>query len=387
VEREALFVLKVLMTADPFGGVWTYAVELCATLAAHRVHICLATLGGEPSPAQQAQLAKLPHVTLHVSRYRLEWMPEPWQDLELAGQWLLSLEAAFKPDIVHLNHLVHADLPWLAPVLSVGHSCVLSWWTAVRREPAPPEWGRYQHHVGDSLRSAAVVVAPSAAMLRELERHYGPFRQTAVVYNARSHRRFARDRKERLVLSAGRLWDLAKNVTALAAVAPDVAAPIVLAGETRSPDGQSFEAPGVRLLGSLQQEELSAWYAKAAVYALPARYEPFGLTVLEAALSGCALVLGDIDSLREIWGAAARYVKPDDLDGLRETLNELLANDSLRCRMAARAAERARHLQPSRCAHEYLLLYRALLGTRPGNHSKPRTSRAHGPTPVAVNRR
>ncbi len=32
---------------------------------------------------------------------------------------------------------------------------------------------------------------------------------------------------------------------------------------------------------------------------LPARYEPFGLSVLEAALSGCALVLGDIPSLRE----------------------------------------------------------------------------------------
>ena len=34
---------------------------------------------------------------------------------------------------------------------------------------------------------------------------------------------------------------------------------------------------------------------------LPARYEPFGLSILEAALSGCALVLGDLPSLRELW--------------------------------------------------------------------------------------
>ena len=48
------------------------------------------------------------------------------------------------------------------------------------------------------------------------------------------------------------------------------------------------------------------------IYALPARYEPFGLSVLEAALSGCALVLGDIPSLREIWDGAALFVDPDD---------------------------------------------------------------------------
>jgi glycogen synthase len=54
------------------------------------------------------------------------------------------------------------------------------------------------------------------------------------------------------------------------------------------------------------------WYARASIYALPARYEPFGLSALEAALSGCALILGDIPSLREVWLEAAPYVSPDD---------------------------------------------------------------------------
>ncbi len=39
-------------------------------------------------------------------------------------------------------------------------------------------------------------------------------------------------------------------------------------------------------------------------------YEPFGLSVLEAALSGCALVLGDIPSLRENWDGAADFAEP-----------------------------------------------------------------------------
>ena len=55
----------------------------------------------------------------------------------------------------------------------------------------------------------------------------------------------------------------------------------------------------------------------AAIYALPARYEPFRLEVLEAAAPGCALVLGDIASLRELWDGAALFVAPDDDRALR----------------------------------------------------------------------
>src|SRR5690606_11601693 len=100
-----------------------------------------------------------------------------------AGDWLLSLEREVRPDILHLNHYAHGDLPWRAPVLMVGHSCVLSWWQAVHREPAPAEWERYRNRVGDGLQGAALVVAPTHAMLAELDRHYGPLRASGVIAN------------------------------------------------------------------------------------------------------------------------------------------------------------------------------------------------------------
>lgn len=365
--------VKILMTADPIGGVWNYALELCGALAAHHVHVSLATLGGQPSPVQRAQLACLPNVTLYESAFRLEWMSEPWDDLDRAGQWLLSLEREIEPDVVHLNHLVHADLPWKTPVLSVGHSCVLSWWAAVHGSPLPLEWALYRRRVATSLQAAGCVVAPTQAMMTQLEHYYGPFRQAAVIYNARDRRLFCAAHKESIILSAGRIWDRAKNLAALAAAAPSVAAPIVVAGEATGPDGNVVALAGVRLLGSLDPAALAAWYGRAAVYALPARYEPFGLTALEAALSGCALVLGDIDSLREIWGAAARYVSPDDPEGLRDTLNGLLANTALRTRLAAHAMARALQFTPARLAQAYLTLYRNLPGEdRPGGVPRAR---------------
>jgi glycosyltransferase involved in cell wall biosynthesis len=90
------------------------------------------------------------------------------------------------------------------------------------------------------------------------------------------------------------------------------------------------------------------------------------LTALEAAHSRCALILGDIPSLREVWGAAARFVPPGDHSYLRDTLNEFLANESLRERFATRAAARARHFTPRRQVHEYLAIYRLLLGEATG---------------------
>ena len=352
--------MKILLTADPIGGVWNYALELCAALQPLGVRVHLATLGRVLSAAQRAQIGSRSNVTLHESAFRLEWMRDPWADLEEAGDWLLTLEHELRPDLIHLNHLVHADLPWRTPVLSVGHSCVLSWWRAVHHAPAPGEWNTYRERVTKSLRAARCVIAPSYAMLASLREDYGPFQDPAVIHNARSGRLFRPGPKERLILCAGRLWDEAKNVAALVAVAPRLDAFVAVAGENVGPDGNLTETTAVKLLGPLATDTLASWYGRAAIYALPARYEPFGLTALEAALSGCALVLGDIPSLREIWGAAACYVPPDDRQALYETLKHLLDDEVLRARMVARAMTRARQFTPHRLARQYMDLYRQL---------------------------
>src|SRR5690606_27280402 len=74
----------------------------------------------------------------------------------------------------------------------------------------------------------------------------------------------------------------------------------------------------------------------------PARYEPFGLSALEAGLAGCALVLGDIPSLREVWGDAALFVPPHDHRSLAATLQRLIGDAELRRHYGTRARARAR---------------------------------------------
>jgi glycogen(starch) synthase len=355
--------MKILMTADPIGGVWRYALELCEALQPYAVQVTLATLGAELSSAQRLEAQRLPNVDLRESHFRLEWMSSPWESLSEAATWLLSLEREVQPTVIHLNHLVHADLPWNAPVMVVGHSCVFSWWHAVHGQAPPDEWSRYRERVASSLHAANLVVAPTQAMMRSLHRHYGTLYRCQVIANGLDARRFRTGRKEPLILSAGRLWDAGKNVNALAQAAPEVWWPIAVAGAQTSPDGSTSSLDGIQSLGALPATELSRWYSRAAIYALPARYEPFGLTALEAALSGCALVLGDIESLREVWGASARYVPPDDSTALREALNRFSADPDSLHTFAALAHARASLYSAEHLAAEYWNAYRSLLGS------------------------
>jgi glycogen synthase len=348
--------MKVLITADTVGGVWTYALELARALAPLGVAPAVATMGAPLTASQRRESAGL---DIYESAFKLEWMEDPWDDVARAGDWLLELEARLRPDVVHLNGFVHGALPWRAPLLVVGHSCVLSWWRAVRGGEAPASWDRYRREVATGLLAASAVAAPTRAMLESLRQDYGPLPRCSVILNGRDAAPFPPGPKEPLLFTAGRLWDEAKNLAALEAVAPHLPWPVFVAGENRHPEGGVRESP-LQLLGRLTEEDLAAWLGRAAIYALPARYEPFGLSALEAALAGCALVLGDIPSLREVWGDAALYAPPGDAAALEAALAGLIADEPCRSAMAARARRRALAYTPARMARAYAAVYASL---------------------------
>jgi glycogen synthase len=360
--------VNVLLTADTAGGVWYPTLALARAFHARGIGVTCAAMGPPLTASQQHEARALPGLTVHAAELRLPWMDEPWEDVTRAGAWLLELGAS--ADLVHLSEPVFGALPWAVPSVAVAHSCVLSWFAAVRGEPAPPTWDRYRLAMTHGLRSADAVVAPSRAMLAAVRRHYGTHGGT-VVPNGRAPGRYASGVKEPFVLTAGRLWDEAKNVGLLAEVAPRLSWPILAAGDTQSPDGGAVEPGGLRLLGPLGPEAMADRFARAAIYALPARYEPFGQSILEAALSGCALVLGDIPSLRELWEGVALFVSPDDHAALHVALDSLIRDPDLRRTLATRARRRALGYSAERMADGYLAIYSRLMAQRdPGGRTE-----------------
>ena len=360
---------RILMTADATEGIWTYVMELARALAPAGTEILLAVMGPQLAPAQRAEAACLPHVRLCEKAFALEWMQDPWRDLSLAGDWLLDLEEKFTPQVVHLNHYCHGSLPWNAPVLIAAHGCVLSLWQAVHGEQSPRSWTRYHAEVAAGLRGANLVVAPTRTMLNALIRLYSPiprllhkqsgarFPEFRTVPHGCDGARFRPMVKREYVLSAGRPGDEAQNLEMLDAVAKDLPWPVVLAGRAASPEEHRPALPHLNVMEAPPGEMAG----QAGIFALPARYEPFGFAALEAALCGCALVLGDIPSLRETWGDAALFAPPDDAEAFGAVLHGVITDTALRREMAVRARECALEWTPARMAEGILECYKSLI--------------------------
>ena len=351
---------RVLMTIDAVGGVWQYSLELATGLGRRGIRVLLAAMGPAPSAAQLDAARAIRGLALLHRPYPLEWMPGGEAKLAASAAWLADLEAAFEPDIVHVNGYAHACLPWRCPVVVVCHSCVRSWWRAVRCDEPPPEWAAYGARVSEGLRAADLVIAPTRSFLRTVQAIYGTRLPAAcAIPNGRGGPFRVGSAKQPFVFSCGRAWDEAKGFDRIDRLAAGLPWPVFVAGSLQGIGGGDGREPThARMLGSLREDELASWLAAASVFVLPARYEPFGLAILEAAMSGCALVLGNLDTLRELWDGAARFVDAGDEDALRAAVIGLIRDPPLRREMGSRARERARLYTAERMVEGYVQAYR-----------------------------
>jgi len=357
VSTERRCLKRILMTADAVGGVWQYSVDLVRCLADSGIEVVLAVVGPPPSDEQRQRAAQIPGLQLMEAAFALEWMQNPWDDVDRTREWLAELEQQFKPDIVHLNGYALASGAWKTPVLTVAHSCVYSWWDAVHGGEPGGEWLEYKQRLARGLHAATAVVAPSRFMAGAVGSHYGvDSKKTRVIHNFSLAPLPHAEAKQSFVLAAGRMWDPAKNLSLLEAIAGRVAWPVCTAGAGRpAVDSKLLH------LGPLAHGEMLERMSRASIFAHPALYEPFGLAVLEAARAGCCLVLSDIPSLRELWDGAAEFVSPRNEESWVRELNRLIANPSEVARLGLAARSHAARYDAGVSVRSYLDLYEALV--------------------------
>ncbi len=345
--------MHVLLTTDAVGGVWTYTEELSAGLVERGHRVTLVTLGSRLDAGQRAWVATMqsPRFRIIETQYRLEWMEGAGADLLESAELLRDLVQHLQPDVLHTNQYAYGELSDVVPLLMTGHSDVLSWWEAVHGESAP-DTGRiraYAALVRAGLQAATRLAAPTAWMAREMREQYGIDRPVDVIPNGRSAPLFSpRDEKKLQVVTVGRAWDPGKHVALLEEC--DVPMTRIVAGEAAPPAPGLHERPvaiqreraGVTYLGKQTAAQLRALYSESAIYVATSRYEPFGLAPLEAALSGCALVLSNLPTLHEIWGDAALYYPVNDARALGNQLQLLMDEPARISDLGARALARAR---------------------------------------------
>jgi glycogen(starch) synthase len=368
--------MRVLLTTDTIGGVWTFTKELTAELLRLGHSVALVSFGSAPSQEQTDWCSAVG--TRYGSDFRneastapLEWM-DPNEDAYVDGELLLQRVAdEFCPDLLHSNQFCFGRLPIRIPRLITAHSDVLSWGAACRPKglESSPWLTHYCSMVEQGLVAADAVVAPTRWMLDALRQHFILPARTRVILNGRSVPSGRSDEARSLqAVSAGRLWDEAKNLAVLANVYSAI--PIIIAG---SRDHQRTKAPerigNSVQVGPLSEHDLLALFRASSIYLATSIYEPFGFAPLEAALCGCAILANDVPSLREVWGAAALYF--DNAAALTTILAQLQTTPKILLAARQRAGRRALQLSVVRMAAEYLALYAELLSSK-----KPRSTLA-----------
>ncbi len=322
--------MRLLLGTDAVGGVWRHTLELAAGLSELGVGVVLAVLGPAPGAAQRAEARAVPGLRLIETALPLDWTARDPTELAGAASALRRLAAAEAVDGVHLHApALLGEAPWPMPVVAVAHSDHATWWAAMRGGALPPDLAWRADATAAGLRGADAAVAPSHAMAEALRRAHGDAlggTTIRVVYNGlRPPAAAPPTQRARVVLAAGRLWDEAKGIALLDRAAAGVDAPVLAAGALRGPNGEAASFAALRPLGLLDAGGMAAALAGAAVFCSPARYEPFGLAVLEAAQAGCALVLSDTPGFRELWDGAALFADPHDAAALAATLRRALA--------------------------------------------------------------
>lgn len=359
--------MHVLITSDTVGGVWTYTQELVTGLvnAGHRV--TLVSFGKLPLPHQTAWMNLLPALDYRPTEYRLEWMEVAERDIEESRRYLEMLVDEVQPDLLHFSQYCYGDVAPGVPRLVVAHSDVVSWWVAVHgAEPDNAPWiRRYREHVTRGLRAADVVVAPSQWMLEAVTRYYLSPERGLVIHNGRTPQLFhAGAEKQDFVLSVGRIWDQAKQTALL--LAAETPARICIVGWQQEPGHETREhvlarKDNLELLGPKSQDELRGLFASASIYAATSRYEPFGLAPLEAALSGCTLLMNDNPAFHELWQDSAVYFRRNDPADLACAIDRLRQDSGLRRASAERSYRRAcDYFTADRMVRQYEAVYQEI---------------------------
>jgi glycosyltransferase involved in cell wall biosynthesis len=138
--------------------------------------------------------------------------------------------------------------------------------------------------------------------------------------------------------------------------------PVKAAGPLVGPNGEHARFDHLATPGRLDDTALAGCLAARPVFVSPALYEPFGLAVLEAAMAGCALVLSDIPTFRELWDGAATFVAPDDHAGFAHAIEGLIGDTRLRLTQGETARAIARSYTVERMADGMDRIHRQLLG-------------------------
>ncbi|NJR50155.1 MAG: glycosyltransferase family 4 protein [Leptolyngbyaceae cyanobacterium CSU_1_3] len=112
------------------------------------------------------------------------------------------------------------------------------------------------------------------------------------------------------------------------------------------------------LTGYIPDQDLSAIYSGASVFAYPSLYEGFGLPPLEAMQCGTPVITSNTSSLPEVVGDAGIMIDPHQEDELCQAFSTILNSQKIQAEMSHKSLQRASQFSWEKCAEQTANLYK-----------------------------
>lgn len=108
--------------------------------------------------------------------------------------------------------------------------------------------------------------------------------------------------------------------------------------------------------------EINSYYRQALCFVFPSIYEGFGIPVMESMINNCPIILTNHSCFPEVAGDAALYYQLHNKADLREKVESLVYDESLRNKYAALGSERVKAFTWEKAAQECLQVYTKAVG-------------------------
>ena len=244
-----------------------------------------------------------------------------------------------KYDIVHLHFVIPTGLlAWLAtrfcrvPYVITAHGSDIPGYN--------PDRFKKEHHMTTPLlrtimRNAAGLTSPSQYLRGLMIEKCGDF-DVEHIPNGIDVQRFKSTEKQRRILMTGRLLPrkgFQHVLRALQDIDTDYEVHIAGDGPTREELEKLAKGVKTKVLfhGWLENDSpmLKELYETSAIFCLPSERENGSISLLEAMLSGMAVITSNVTGCPETVGDTGLVVPPDDPQSIRQALNILLGSDEL----------------------------------------------------------
>jgi glycosyltransferase involved in cell wall biosynthesis len=352
---------------DHFPGIGRYTynlIDALARVAPHEQFVVLHNPALKNTRYAIAALARHPNVEL-----RRADVPT----FSLAEQYHLSF--ALRRSAFALFHSPYYVKPYWVPVPSVVTLFDLIPLRAPDRSLARRARFLFRLAVSLAARTSARIITPSAATKEDLSSVLGVPRDKTQVIPLAADARFAPqtesekarvrehyDLPREYVLSVG-INKPHKNIPALLDAwqsLGETQRTLVIAGawDARYASVASRQSSAARFIPNVDDRDLPALYAGAAVFVFPSLYEGFGLPPLEAMACGAPVVCSNAASLPEVVGDAALLVSPRDVSAIADAIQRVLTDAALREELRAKSLARAAQFSWERTARETLNVYK-----------------------------